>query len=474
MNCEKCNTLFRVGAGFCSKCGAPAGEIQSETRQKPHLSKKLVAILCSIAALVLIFVVLYIVGSKSFSPEKTVEAFKEAVNKKDVNKISSLIQSTTSDWAFKKTDAHLLIAYLHEHQNDKEQLFKRLDTEAAQFFEEKPSYLFNDEPFTAISLKQTGKKWLFFRNYSLAMAPVEIIIRVNKDNARIFIDGNEVEANTKEDKERSYGPLSIGTHELKVILPGKYIDAEESKEIVLYEVDSNEIYETFDIHASVVNATTFYNDTRLYINGDKTDVILGNTREEIGMLPLDGSVTFKLEKEFPWGIATSDEYVVEDKSLNLDQFVVIPSEKRKELMDMLNENWKQHTEALQTADTSKMTLVPEKYKEKVKREAIKLQGMSEKYIATFTKARYEVDSLKTPVYKEEKNRYELKVEAEYTLLEPQLHNYCLLRDGDYALTTYYMTLYYDETSNEWKIEDLKDGSFFFNENHEIETFNFEK
>jgi len=141
-------------------------------------------------------------------------------------------------------------------------------------------------------------------------------------------------------------------------------------------------------------------------------------------------------------------------------------------MTLLNENWSQHTEALQTADTTKMTLVPEEYKEAVKREALKLKNLSETYVATFIQARYDLETIKMPAYNEEKNRYELKVEAEYMLLEPQLHNYSLLRDGDKATTTFYMSLYYDENENKWKIEDYANGSFFLIESNEIKKYDF--
>lgn len=206
------------------------------------------------------------------------------------------------------------------------------------------------------------------------------------------------------------------------------------------------------------------------MNGKKTDAIIGKLPEELGMVPIDGSVTFTLEKEFPWGIATSEDFPVKNRRMDLSSFTVLSSDVREDIMNMLNENWKQHTDALQSGDTSKMTFAPEKYKETVKKQAENLHGRSKEYIATFIKARYDVETLKTPIYNEEKDRYELKVEAEYTLNEPELHGYSLLRKDDDATTTYYMTLYFDENEGEWKIDNYAVGSFFLSSLHEIKTY----
>lgn len=471
MNCKKCNAYIRTGASFCFECGAPVNEQNEKHPQKRPFSKKIL-LLCSIILLSTAAIVLYIIGYNASSPEKLVKEFKHAIHAKDTEKIASLVTSSVSDWTFKKIDADLLLTYLSEHTDDKEVLFQRLDMEAAQYKEEKQIYRYDDEPFAAIALKQKGKKWLFFPNYIFEIAPVYLHVKVNKDKAKIFINGTEVEKNTKADDYRPYGPFSIGTYEIKAVIKGKYIDAEEKKEAVVYEVDNSKIEESLSIQASIVEASTYYNDTSLYINGEKTDVKLGNTREELGMIPTDGSVTFTLEKEFPWGMAKSEEFAVTEEYMNMDQFTVLSPEQQEEIMTSLNENWSQHTEALQTADTSKMTLVPEEYKEAVKKEALTLAALSETYVATFIQARYDLETIKMPAYNEEKNRYELKVEAEYMLLEPQLHNYSLLRDGDKATTTFYMSLYYDENENKWKIEDYANGSFFLMESNEIKKYDF--
>ncbi|MEK3887604.1 TcaA second domain-containing protein [Bacillus sp. FSL K6-3431] len=470
MNCTKCKTSLNPNAVFCQNCGVAVEAPPAKKRAKPPFLKKLVIILSACVTVILLGIVLYQIGLNAYSPEKTVATFREAINKNDVDTITSLLKSNSSTWDFKEDDADLLLTYFKDHPNDKDKLFNNLNHQAEQYKENSKYIELGEKHFANISLQRAGKKWLFFHNYSLLITPANISVAVDQDDAKIFIGEMEVEANTIKNDYHSYGPFSIGSYEIKAELLGKYIDAEETKEVDLFNLEDSEVEENLSINASKVEAFTTYNDTTLYMNGNKTDAKIGTKPEELGMVPIDGSITFTLEKEFPWGVATSDDFLVEQRNIDMSNFVVLSPEEREEIMIMLNKNWEQHIEALQTSDTSNLTLVPKVYKDAVKKQTKNLHGKNKEYIATFIKARYDIDTLKTPIYNEELNRYELKVEAEYTLNEPQLHAYALLRQGDDATTTYYMTLYYDEGDSEWKIENYTTGSFFLSSLHEIKSY----
>jgi len=169
------------------------------------------------------------------------------------------------------------------------------------------------------------------------------------------------------------------------------------------------------------------------------------------------------------GIALADDA---DHALSLDDLAVLTEAEQEPLMNMLNENWKQYTETLNTLDEKKMKLMPEKSRKSVMKYAKRLKGLSGGYEAEFVKAVYVVDSLKMPAYNADQNRYELKAKAEYTLNEPLNHGYWVLIDGDKATTTYYMDLYYDEEYGNWKIENYKDGSFYIISSDDTKTFEF--
>ncbi|WP_407668376.1 TcaA 3rd/4th domain-containing protein [Oceanobacillus damuensis] len=56
----------------------------------------------------------------------------------------------------------------------------------------------------------------------------------------------------------------------------------------------------------MVNASA--DDFTLYVNGEKTDIVLNEGEQSIGEFPNDGSVKLEIRKECPWGVVKSDEY----------------------------------------------------------------------------------------------------------------------------------------------------------------------
>ncbi|MCJ7840223.1 hypothetical protein MUB24_04705 [Lederbergia sp. NSJ-179] len=462
MKCKKCGT--EGNSEFCPKCGA---DLKGKAKS-PQMKKWI-----GFGSLFILLLLIGLIGYPSLkdltSPHQAVAALKEAVQKKDADRIHSLIQSNKEGWTFEKKDADLLLHYLNEHPEDADTLFNHLTTWAKILEGQTKPDPHLEETYASISMKESGRKWLLFKNYSFFLTPVYIDISVNRDHVKLYINDELVDENPPKNDVNSYGPYSIGTYELKAVATGSHFDATESRIVEAFEIDTPPISEKLTINAGEVNLATAYDHTSVLLNGEKTDIEIGRQFEKFGLLPMDGSATITLEKEFPWGTMRSEEYVIDDQRMDLSKVSALSETDRNKIMEMLNENWKLHTEALVSGDASKMD-VPEEYKKAVEKQASQLQGKRKKYVATFIQSRYDVESLKRPVYNEEKDRYELQVEAEYTLNEPELHGYSLLREGDNATVTYYMTVFFDEESKEWKIDHYKTGSFFLTSTNEIKTF----
>lgn len=468
MKCTHCNTKLTTNAQSCPNCGQP---IAATEKTKKRLSLKTISLLSLVIILTASIVVLYQWGLYMTSPQKLMIDFKQALEDHDAEQVVNFIDSKEEQWSFKEEDAERLLAFLEQYPNVKEDLLKQLDEQAVVLTENKQDVEATDQTFAYITIGEKGRKWIFFQEYGLFLRPAMIHVNVNQDAAALHINEELVEEQTKKNDRHTFGPFSIGIYNIKAVLPGKYIDAEENVEVILYGLHEPAEEVELSIHASRVEAYTAFEETSLLLNGEKTDIHIGTTPEELGLVPLDGSVKFSLEKEFPWGTAKSEEFVVDQRRMDLRDFSALSKEQKEEIIEMLNENWLQHTEALQSGNTDHMQLVPDHYKKKVEKQASNLIGKRKEYIATFKQARYDMNTFNIPVYNSEESRYELKVEAEYTLEEPELHGYALLRSGNDATTTYYLTVYYDEVENEWKLDDYATGSFFLRNSSDIRTYN---
>ncbi len=316
----------------------------------------------------------------------------------------------------------------------------------------------NETPYATIMLKQEGRKWLLFPDYKLKVTPAYLNVTVNQDNAKLFLNDEEINSQTVADDATSYGPLAPGTYELEAILPARYVDANAAETVDLFDWYEESQDVALEINAGVVQASTSYEETQLYINNEETDIVLGPELTDIGTLPLDGKAKFIFEKEFPWGVATSSEISVDNETIRYE-FDAMPDEEKQAVMDMLNENWEQQTDALQNGDSSKMVYASEEYRQKIDQEYDKLQNFNQEYVADFVKALYRLDSLEQPEFNSHTDRYELTVEVEYSVEEPELERFSILKDGNINRTTYEMLVYYDENEGEWRIHDFNVGYF---------------
>jgi len=456
MTCKKCGAELPQKGEFCSECGAKADGKQEN--KKPLFTRFRMTLLSLSAIGIVALVVLYQVAASAVTPEQVVNDFKQAVSDHDVEALTSLVVSEVEEWSVDDQDSEALLLYLNENQNDRDYLFTSLDQHAElhNSDESDPNAAVErviEAPNGSLALKQTGKRWMIFDDYSIVMTPIYLSVTTNEDNAKLFINDEEAVSGVEADEAEVFGPLGPGRYELKGILSSRFMEIEETTSVQLFNSRDDTIYASLDFDVGVVSASTIYEDTTLHINGEETDILLGTNATEVGLLPLDGNASFALEREFPWGTMTSSEFVIDREDITMEDFQVVPEDDLYGIMDMLNEHWQQQVEALVNNDVSGMEHASEEYKDQIADEAHDLLNRRDDYVAELVQARYRMDSIKYPEYSNSTDRYQLDVEVEYTVYEPEARTYALHReDDDYNRTPYEVTISYNEEEEIWGVE----------------------
>ena len=478
MNCQKCGETAKAGAVFCPNCGnkleAPGSSVSPASSAKKRLKvwKLLVPaiVLIGAASAGLIWA-----GQSAASPDNLIETFRESIEDQDEKVLQSLLTSETDEWAPAAEDAAKLADFLREDPSRLKELTDKLEAQAAAAENGTISYEGSDTPYASVNLKKGGKKWLFFEGYSLTVTPVHVLAEVSHDGIELYMDGKMEEKQAREKETYKIGPLMPGRHSIKGILAGPYTSAEESEDFELYNEEYDNVYKEIKFKAGTVHSLSAYKDSALFINGKKTDITLSNeSSKEIGLLPLDGSVPIHIEKKFPWGTYTSEDIMAEERYINFTDLQVLDESVQEDIMEMLNESWKQYVQTLNTVNPNKMKLMPEVSRKRAIRYVKNLRKSMKNYRAELRQAQYDLDSIKQPSYNKEKDRYELKVQAEYWLYEPNGSGYWFGKDGEEAVTSYHMHLYYDEKDEQWKIEDYEERSFILLSTDRTKVYRFDQ
>lgn len=108
-----------------------------------------------------------------------------------------------------------------------------------------------------------------------------------------------------------------GTESIKKIIPGVYTlegslesefgEINSFKEIVVMKAEEVNL----DFSAIKINITSRYEDAQLYINDNKTEIKVKYAKE-VGPIPMDGTVSVHIERDFPWGHLKGDEVTIKD------------------------------------------------------------------------------------------------------------------------------------------------------------------
>ncbi|SDZ18360.1 hypothetical protein SAMN05421736_107105 [Evansella caseinilytica] len=510
MYCNHCGTTITRDSSFCPECGTPTrrhedasndefknddiimeetqaeavasseetpiAETEAPVGKKPFFTKRIVWILSVFGFLLISGIVLYQIAAKAAKPDHLVEAFWEAVDRGDSDELSKMLYPKNDDWEFTTSQAEALLTLLNEHPDQKDILRNELLSEQNYYNKEgdgtKESL---SNYYATVSLTNHGKKWLFFDDYLLEISPIYLRVITNQENVILYINNEKAGENLPTDEYQVFGPYAPGKYELRAKLETDYyqLEAFETAQLFYSFHDSESVGVTFDDVKSV-RVIGPLDEAVLFINGKETDIIVESQYSTIGDFPVNGELTLHLEKEYPWGTATSEEIVLDDTSIRFEDFDQTPEDDRNAIMELLNEIWEQELEAIKTGDTSGMVYAPDERKEKVQEEYEQMQEKNKDYSeAKFVTAKYWKDSFDNFSYNDKENRYEVSIEAEYTMYEPDDRRYSTFREDEYGRTTYYFHMYYDEEKQEWIYLDYERNALFLLESHEVYTYEFE-
>lgn len=140
-------------------------------------------------------------------------------------------------------------------------------------------------------------------NYYIDLKTFDLKVNSNLSNTNITLDGQQIE------QGKVVKNLIPGEYTLEGTVDSKYGLIKETGEIAV--VDNTNI--NLDLRGDTVTVKSPYKDATVLING----VSSGKTVEQfkdIGPMPVDGSVSLSIEKQFPWGKVEGPKVQLENNS----------------------------------------------------------------------------------------------------------------------------------------------------------------
>lgn len=225
-----------------------------------------------IISLCLLLSIGYIVGTTINSKDNLLSKLEVALKNNDVTLLSTLVQVND-----KRVDKELLEPIMEYYKADN----RRVDTTISDL----------KTKFETPDMKIESRKFLFWNRSYINMKTYNIKVKSNFNEGIFTI--NKFDPITAGGE---FGDVLPGIYKIGVSLENDYSEIKNNSEILLM----NDVEITLNLPAENLVVNSKFTDAEIYINDENTGFLVRD-KKEIGPLPIDGTITMHLEKDFPWG-----------------------------------------------------------------------------------------------------------------------------------------------------------------------------
>ncbi|WP_099158602.1 zinc ribbon domain-containing protein [Virgibacillus ndiopensis] len=475
MECKKCGYRTNEEKQFCPECGNQLSNKSKGLNSNKPMNKKYIVFASIAMIIILSFIAFFFIGKGKFTPENTVDAFEKAVENKDTKALKNLINPVNDSFELTKENTSLFIEFLSNNPKKYDKLINRLNQQVESINTSGENRMaYSNDTYATVNIIKEGKKWWLFDNYEIVVVPMYLDLYMDTKDVGLFVNGNRVGTSTGKDYHEKFGPFMPGIHQLKATFDNSYVSSNVEEEVELFDSSKPSLVHTLKLDVAEVKATTRYDDSNLYINGKKTDIVIGKDEKSLGMFPTDESVKAHVEKEFPWGTGKSEELVINGDYLTFSTIDPLSEKDQEALLNKLNDTISQYMQALTKQDASVMK---DNFTDAMKKDLTKRMKNINKQYPNYTgklvKSVYDSKSLLNPEYDDNLKAYKLNIKTELTFHEPNESLGWLLLDEEKKqyTRTKMLTVIYDEKAGKWKLNKYEVYYNFIDEKDKI-TFTF--
>ncbi|WP_062354501.1 TcaA 3rd/4th domain-containing protein [Bacillus kwashiorkori] len=377
-------------------------------------------------------------------PETLVMDWIDAVENNDRTTAYKLL-TKTKEFSFSQEDVNRFLDFLKESPEEWAGLKSNLK-DTAKFLKErdKQKGVTPYSKFGYINLQYSGKKWGILDSYQLVVAPVQLKLTTNQDDITWMVNEKETDAS----KNESFFP---GPATVKAVFTNEYVSLDNVKEVTLFNLqkDFEEVKIEFEIREVTLRVEE--KDADIVINEQETGLKTDGNPISLGLLPVDGSVKVYIKKDYPWGTMKSDPIQVKEPRISTN-FYSIPEEVQNQIMEQANDLIEQHFLAIESFDSSVITLSGDIHKKAVEEIYKKHQNRQVKHMYSLINVNYDLSSFGDPFYNNGDKRYEIVLNARIKKSEGQYFQGLLVHRALTGIQDLRIDLYYDEGAKEWKFE----------------------
>lgn len=253
-------------------------DIFDKIRRKLTSSKKVIGI--SIAGVLFAFLIaFFLIGSSMSKPSDVVSKFQKAVSSDNKAQLVDMLYCTDSRLKIDENSVQPLITYFNDNPSYLNKVVNQLNNEAAnsnEIFDSKAKF----------DIVYTGKKYLFFKNYKIAIKPSFISVRTGIKDVEFSLNGTQIAKSDSKNFSKQLGPFIPGKYKLNANYKNSFQALNESRNIDF--INSNEDNINVEVFTDLcyVNINSDYENAEIFLNNKDTGI---KAKDAINFGPLSSN-----------------------------------------------------------------------------------------------------------------------------------------------------------------------------------------
>ncbi|WP_330948634.1 TcaA 3rd/4th domain-containing protein [Virgibacillus sp. MG-45] len=468
MKCDHCgHEIKQKEQHYCPECGSNLFAQHEQHSKKKTKRKRYYMMSTLFIVVITAFIVFFFIGKETFDPQAQIDAFKEAVQEENVGAALKMLTPSIDSLKIDEKNTAQFLAFLKENPDRLNVLVAQLEEQANAL--EKGKEINPNHQFATLNVVEKGKKWGAFTDYQFEVIPA--FIRLSEWNNEVeldlYINNEKLETTPNQDEHHiTYGPYMPGEYTIKGILERSFLKSEQKDKVELFQLDKNALEHKVNLEVSEISLhSTFLDEATLYVNDQKTDMIIKRGKQSIGPFPLGEDIPVHLEKELPWGIIKSEKAIITDGFINtrITRNSVITEDEREKVIGIINDVMLSYTDALNKRDVSVLHKnATDNLKKQVQEDIKFIKKEKPNYQGTLLQSQFNIPWEIIPEYNEDRKAYMFKLHAMFSYHEPKDKLWATFRDNEKRIYRrgQKMLVLFDEKEKQWMVDEVEKYHFF--------------
>lgn len=288
--CTKCGAKLEIGKDSCPQCGYDLSfrenkinktnennnHFTSDSKYKKNslvISMKSKMSIIGIGIIAVLLIASFMVGNSLTKSSKVLEKFEKAVASGNKGDLVNILYCDDNRMEINEKSVSVLLNYFKDNPSYLNTVIKDLNKDVVKLGETNNLSGMDKNDYQGIlSFKYTGKKFIFFPSYKIAIKPSFIQVSTSIKDVVISLNDKEIGKSDSDKYSKEFGPFMPGKYKVLASYKGKYTSLSDPHDVDLITSSNGKVNVEMLTNLNYIKVKSDHPEAQLFVNGKDTGV----------------------------------------------------------------------------------------------------------------------------------------------------------------------------------------------------------